>query len=122
MILIDTSSWIEQMRRDGRQEIRKRVDLLLSTGEAAWCSVVRLELWNGARGQHEIKVLTEMELSLPELEITNKVWQASYALARSARVAGITVPPQDLLVAACAKHYRVQLEHADAHFDALMTL
>ena len=69
MKLIDTSSWIEQLRRDGDATVRVRVEELLSAGEAAWCPIVRLELWNGARGEAERQVLREMEADIPTLEI-----------------------------------------------------
>ena len=50
LTLIDTSSWIEALRRSGRAEVRERVARLMSEGRAAWCDLVALELWNGARG------------------------------------------------------------------------
>ena len=50
MKLIDTSSWIDALRRDGDPQIRARVVALMASGEAAWCDLVRLELWNGLRG------------------------------------------------------------------------
>jgi predicted nucleic acid-binding protein len=36
--------------------------------------------------------------------------------------AGKTAPAVDVLIAACARHHRVALEHADSHFDFLLTL
>jgi len=51
--LIDTSSWIDAMRRDGDPAVRARVLALMQSGEAAWCDMVRLELWNGLRGAAE---------------------------------------------------------------------
>ena len=44
------------------------------------------------------------------------------ALARLAREKGVTVPATDLLVAACARHHGVSLEHNDSHFDLIATL
>lgn len=35
---------------------------------------------------------------------------------------GVTVPVTDLVVAACAGHHRVPIEHADAHFDLIASL
>jgi len=119
MTLVDTSSWIESLRPGGDQEVTGRVRALLAAGSAAWCPVVRLELWNGARGEHEKRVLREMERQLVELAIPPAVWAQAFDLARKSRAAGETVPPVDILIAACATHHGVGLEHCDAHFDVL---
>jgi predicted nucleic acid-binding protein len=117
--LVDTSAWIEQLRRGGNPATRARVEDLLSSGEAAWCPAVRLELWNGARGQAEQKVLREIESEIPSLEIGPLVWDLAVALASEARKRGLTVPATDLLVAACARHHGVAIEHSDSHFDLI---
>ncbi len=119
MKLVDTSAWIESLRPGGAPEVCERVRTLLDAGEAAWCPVVRLELWNGARGAHEQRVLKEMERQLPELALTAAVWAQAFDLARKARAAGQTIPPVDIIIAACATHHGVALEHCDAHFDVL---
>ncbi len=122
MKLVDTSSWVEQLRRGGDEAVRERVEALLTTGEAAWCPVVRLELWNAARGDRERKVLREMEQEITSLEIVPQVWDGAAALARLAREHGITIPATDILVAACARHHGVLVEHDDSHFELIDTL
>jgi len=119
MVLIDTSSWIHLLRPTGDQSVRARVENILRAGDACWCSMVRLELWNGAGGNQEKKVLRDFERILPELPITEIVWQEAYALARLARAAGITIPSTDLLIAACARHHGAALETADSDFALL---
>lgn len=84
--------------------------------------MVRLELWAGARGNHERGVLREMEHSLPELEITPDIWQSAVELARKARAAGKTLPSADILISACARHHGAGIEHCDADFDVLAAL
>ena len=91
-------------------------------GEAAWCPLVRVELWNGARGNRERTVLTAMEKEIVSLEIGPAVWDEAAALARSARGRGVTVPVTDLLVAACARHHGVAVEHNDSHFALIASL
>ena len=122
MKLVDTSSWIHALRPNGDPEVRERVASLLRAGEAAWCAMVRLELWNCARGQHEKHVLKEMEKELIELEMTRQVWDDACALAQRARIRGCTVPATDLLIAACARHYGIDIEHSDEHFDTIAAL
>jgi predicted nucleic acid-binding protein len=50
------------------------------------------------------------------------VWNAAFDLARRARSAGVSVPATDLLIAACARHHQVTLEHADSDFLQLAKL
>ena len=114
MLLVDTSAWIHLLRPDGDPAIRRRVEQALQTGEACWCAMVRLELWNGAGGDREKKVLRDFERLLPELPISDEVWNAAAELARQARANAVTIPAADLLIAACARHHGAGLETADA--------
>ena len=122
MKLIDTSSWIDAMRRDGDQEIKARVVALVRAGTAAWCDIVRLELWNGLRGTAERKQMEELEADVINLSTNNAVWAKARLLAQRARTKGVTVPATDLLIAACAWEHGVEMEHDDAHLTALSAL
>lgn len=122
MKLIDTSSWIDALRRDGDATVRGRVLALMQGGEAAWCDFVRLELWNGLRGVAERKQMEALEADVTLLPTTDAVWRRARELARRARAAGLTVPGADLLIAACAWEHGVAMEHDDAHLTALAAL
>jgi predicted nucleic acid-binding protein len=119
MILVDSSSWIHFLRPDGDPAVRARVHSALTNGDAAWCPPVRLELWNGAAGHRDRRILQDFEAVLPELAIDDEVWTGAYELARRARSAGVSVPATDLLIAACAQRHGAQLETADADFERL---
>lgn len=119
MVLIDTSSWIHFLRPNGDAQARTRVGAILVAGDACWCPVVRLELWNGAGGSQEKKVLSDMERHLHSLEIDGEVWNLACDLARKARTGGVSIPATDLLIAACARRHGTQLEHTDSDFDQL---
>ena len=119
MKLVDTSAWIHSLRPGGDPGVTARVRMLLESGEAAWCPLVRLELWNGARGAHECDVLREMSAHLPDLAITPEVWSLACEFARKARAKGKTIPSTDILIAACARHHGVAIEHADDHYTVL---
>jgi predicted nucleic acid-binding protein len=119
VVLVDTSSWIHFLRPTGDAGVRARVAAALEAGVARWCPIVRLELWNGAGGEREKKVLRAFERRIPELAITQEVWDAAYELARRCRAAGVTVPATDLLVHACARHHGAALEHADSDFGLI---
>lgn len=119
MVLVDTSSWIHFLRPDGDSSVRARVSAALEVGVACWCPVVRLELWNGANGERERKVLREFERLIPELPITGEVWNGAFESARRCRKADVTVPATDLLIDACAVHHGAELEHADSDFTMI---
>ena len=119
LILIDTSSWIHMLRPSGDPAVRDRVQAALASGQACWCPLVQLELWNGARGDHEQKVLRHFAEVLPELPMDEEVWSSAFDLARRARSHGVTVPTTDLMIAACARRHGVTLETADSDFELL---
>lgn len=119
MLLVDSSSWIHFLRPDGDGAVRSRVEAALTAGVARWCPLVRLELWNGAGGERERRVLRDFERLIPELAISPEVWKVATDLARRCRTAGVTVPATDLLIAACAHHHGATIEHADSDFDLI---
>lgn len=122
MILVDSSSWVHFLRANGDPVVRSRVEAALTSGEACWCPLVRLELWNGAAGDRDRKSLRDFEDVLPELAIDDDVWAGAHGLARRARSAGVSVPATDLLIAACARRHGADLETADSDFEQLAAL
>src|ERR1039458_42778 len=63
MTLVDASSWIEFLR--GRSSAAsQRVKTLLARGDAAWCDMTLVELWNGAQGHIEKNALEALEEEL----------------------------------------------------------
>lgn len=121
MKLVDTSAWVEYLR-SGHGEVAENVESLVLSDEAAWCGMVMLELWNGARGQEEKRKLAELSAAAPRLETTAEVWELAHRLAVRCRDKGKTVPAADILVAACAAYHNVEMEHKDGHFDIILPL
>lgn len=122
MILVDSSSWIHFLRPNGDPVVRSRVEAALISGDACWCPLVRLELWNGAAGDRDRKTLRDFESVLPELAIDDEVWADAYELARRARSVGVSVPATDIVIAACARRHGADLETADVDFERLAAL
>ena len=122
LTLIDTSSWIHLLRPDGDEAVRRRVRTALESGTACWCPLVQLELWNGARGGHERKVLRRFAEALPLLPMDEAAWSAAYDLARRSRAQGLTVSAADLAIAGCGQRHGVPIESADADFQRLSGL
>jgi predicted nucleic acid-binding protein len=116
--LVDTSSWIEFLR--GKNNVvAGRVRELMREDEAGLCEMVLVELWNGARGEAEKQVLLDLQEVLPVLPIDSRVWLKSVSVAKECRRAGVTAPAADVIIAACALHYGLELEHCDGHLDAI---
>ncbi len=122
MILVDTSSWVHQLRANGNRQIRSRVESLLREGRAAWCAPIRLELWAGVGRPPEGDVLHHYASVLPDFPVTPGVWAEAEVIAARSRSKGLRAPAMDLLIAACARCHGLELEHADSHFDWLMTI
>ncbi|HEY3760667.1 MAG TPA: PIN domain-containing protein [Verrucomicrobiae bacterium] len=121
MTLVDASSWIEFLRGRG-SEPSQRVKALLSRGDAAWCDLTLVELWNGAQGRQEKKALEELEMEVRLYAINEQVWTKARLLAQRSREKGITVTSADIVIAACAKSYDLAVEHCDGHFDKILPI
>lgn len=122
IVLIDTSSWIEALRSSGRSDVRDRVMRLMVNGRAAWCDMVLVELWNGARGDYEKQKLAELEKEITRLATNAEVWDTARSLARKCRQAGHTVPTADLVIAACALTHHAGMEHCDSHIELILKM
>ena len=121
-VMIDTSSWTHALRRGGDEHVRLRVQGLLDSGSAAWCDMVRLELWNGVRDDVERRNLGKLDPMLLNLPISPRVWQKASDVASAARGAGLTAPAADILIFSCAKYHGVAIEHSDRHYSLLEKL
>ncbi len=121
MKLIDTSSWVEYFR-ERESESGDNVEVLVLSGEAAWCDITLVELWHGVRGAKEKRELAEMENEVELIPVNATVWRLSSKLALRCREKGITVPISDIVTAACAVAHGLELEHCDKHFNDLMPL
>lgn len=121
MKLIDTSSWVEYFR-EHESEAGDSVEVLVLSGEAAWCDITLVELWHGVRGTKEKRELAEMEKEVERIPVDAPVWRLASKLALRCREKGITVPISDIVTAACAVTHGLELEHRDKHFVELLPL
>ena len=121
MKLIDTSSWVEYLR-DRESETGDSVEVLVLSGEAAWCDITLVELWHGVRGAKEKRELAEMENEVERIPVDADVWRLASKLALRCREKGLTVPISDIVTAACAVTHELELEHCDKHFNDILPL
>jgi len=119
LLLIDTSAWVEAMRRSGEEATRREVQTVLRAGRARFCDLVRLELWNGIGGDAERRWLEELEQSVETVPTDERVWAEARRLAQETRRKALTLPATDLIIAACARVHALEILHRDAHFDRL---
>jgi predicted nucleic acid-binding protein len=118
-VLIDTSIWIEAMRRGGDEVVRGRVEALVTEGRARFSDWVRLELWAGV-GESERRWLRQMESLVETAPTGAPVWDLARRLAGAGRAKGVTFLAPDLLVAACARANGLGLYHRDAHLKKIV--
>jgi predicted nucleic acid-binding protein len=121
MKLVDTSSWVEYLR-DRESAAGDAVEVLVLSGEAAWCDITLVELWHGVRGGKEKRELAEMENEVERVPVDAPVWRLASKLALRCREKGLTLPISDIVTAACAVTHGLDLEHCDKHFDDLLPL
>ena len=103
MVLVDSSAWIESLRRNGDMRVKLAVEGLLDAYEAQWCSPVRLEVLGGARLE-ERALLGKRFSVIPYRLCREDDWDRAVALAWRLRSKGLTVPWLDVLIATIAIH------------------
>lgn len=115
MVLVDSSAWIEALRRNGDLRVKLAVEALLDAYEAQWCSPIRLEVLGGARREERTR-LGHWFSVIPYRPVREEDWERGVALAWRLRDGGLTVPWLDVLISAVALHDNVRLYAVDAHF------
>ena len=118
MTLIDTSAWIEFLRRTGDRDAKARVAAYLELGTAAHCGPIAFELLAGARAPELDDLETALDLSVL-LDFPLACWKRAAAMERELRSRGVTVPRDDIFVAAAALHGDVPLYSCDPHFELM---
>lgn len=118
MTLVDTSAWIEFLRSRGDPDVKSKVAGYLELGTAAYCGPIAFELLAGARESETQDVREALGFSVL-LDYPLACWERAAEVAKDLRSKGVTVPRDDVLVAAAALHGGVPLYACDAHF-ALM--
>lgn len=118
MVLVDSSAWIESLRRNGDVSVKLALEGLLEAYEAQWCSPIRLEVLGGAR-LHERARLGKHFSVIPYRPCREDDWDCAVALAWRIRSNGLTVPWLDTLIAAITIHNGVRVYAIAAHFKEI---
>ena len=115
MTLIDTSAWIEFLRRNGRSDVKNRVAAYLHANQAAHCGPVEFEVLSGAKDAEMADIRDVFRFSA-RLDFPEACWQRAAQVERDLRAKGVTVPRDDVFVAAVALYHNVALYTCDPHF------
>jgi hypothetical protein len=118
MVLVDSSVWIEALRRDGRLDVKLALENLLEEYEASWCGPVKLEVLGGAR-QQDRKALEEQFSCIPYYPMTDAAWDSAKNLAWRLRDNGLTAPWNDILIATLSRKAECRIYSIDKHFNLM---
>jgi len=118
MKLVDTSLWIEFLRKRGDPQAKQAVARLLEADLAAFTCPVRFELLSGVRPEEE-EDLEEALAFCRHFPFESEDWRTAARLERQLRAQGPTLPRNDLFVATVALRTGLTIACRDIHFDAL---
>jgi predicted nucleic acid-binding protein len=118
MVLVDSSVWIEALRRDGSLQVKVALENLLDEYEAAWCGPVKLEVLGGARVQERGK-LEEHFKCIPYLPMNDSQWDFAKDIAWRLRDRGCNPPWNDILIASLSLKAGCRLYAMDKHFEQM---
>ncbi len=118
MVLVDSSVWIESLRRNGDMRVKLAVEGLLEAYEAQWCTPIRLEVLGGARVEERANLGKRFSV-IPYRPCREDDWDRAISLAWRLRSKGLTVPWLDVLISAIAIYDGVRLYAIDTHFQEI---
>lgn len=115
MTLVDTSAWVEFLRKGGRPDVADRVAELLDSDAAAICGMVELDLLQGMlpRDARRVEALLA---ALHYVALERDDYVAAGRQLRGLRDRGITVPASDGLIASAAIRRGLTVLTTDGHF------
>lgn len=116
---IDTSLWVEALRRGGPPSARAAVARAIEAGLAVINGLVRAELLRGARDEDELRRLARLLEAAVCVPLTPTTLDGAARLGFDLRRASVTIPTIDLIVAAAAITQEALLLHCDRHFELI---
>jgi predicted nucleic acid-binding protein len=117
MKLIDSSAWVEFLRRKGDPRVKHAVARLIQADLAAYTCPIRFELLSGVRRDEEDDLEQMFALSR-HFPFESDDWKRAALMERQLRAKGLAIPRNDLFVATIAVREGLPVVCRDAHFDA----
>jgi predicted nucleic acid-binding protein len=118
MVIVDSSVWIESMRREGRIDIKIGLEGLVEAAEAAFCGPIKLEVLGGARIQDRKRLSAYFEC-IPYRPINDAAWEFAKDCAWRLRDKGHTIPWNDILIGSLSVTWNCRVYSADQHFETM---
>ena len=118
MVLVDSSIWIESMRREGRIDVKVGLENLVEAAEAMFCGPVKLEVLGGARIQDR-KRLTAYFECVPYRAMTDAAWDFARDCAWRLRDKGYNLPWNDILIGSLSVKWNCRVYAIDQHFEIM---
>ena len=118
MMLVDTSAWVEFLRRKGDPVVKHAVARLLQADRVACTWPIEFELLSGVKPAEEDDLKQALALA-QHYPFTQDDWHMAALLERRLRAEGLTVPRNDIFVAVVAIKLRQPVACRDKHFDAI---
>ncbi len=120
MHLVDTSVWIEFLRRKGSRQIQAELQPLIRSGGVAITEWVILELMTGLRSNENAANLLARLTPIQRLSLAEDGWPRAWDLAARLRKKGVTVSAADCLIATVALSRDATLIHCDKDFELIV--
>jgi len=118
MVFVDSSVWIEALRREGRIEVKLAMEALLEADAVVICSPVRLEVL-GAASSHERRRINTYLSEVMHRSCHPSDWEQALALSWRLRDRGVIVAWTDVLIASMALHDGEPIYSIDNHFELI---
>lgn len=118
MKLVDSSAWVEFLRRKGDVKVKHAIARLLEADQAAYSCPIRFELLSGVRPEEESDLEEAFAFS-HHIHFDADDWREAARLERQLRAKGLTIPRNDLFVATVGIRTGMPIVCRDAHFSAI---
>ena len=118
MVLVDSSVWIEALRRQGDLATKVALEALLDVDGALVSGPILLEVLGGCRPTDRRRLLDYFG-RVPYRRVPDESWRRAARLSWRLREDGITLPWNDLLIGSLGLLWDLRVFAADRHFDIL---
>lgn len=117
--LVDTSVWIEVLKKDGDPKVQEWMRAALLQEKVVITPVIKAEILSGALNEKQFARLKEELDSLVVLDKESAVWDKTAFLNFTLHRKGINIPLTDILIATWAIIYDCILVHQDKHYEMI---
>lgn len=119
MVLVDSNIWIRANQLKGDLMAKIALEALLEEGEAAFCGPIKLEVLGAMRRETRPRFDAYFSI-VPYLTMVDSTWDQAVLIGRTiADKPKLTLPWNDVLIAAIALRHDCRVYTLDEHFKPL---